>query len=128
VIDNLISNAIKFTPAGGHIDVRVDLRAEQVILAVSDTGMGVPKGEQADLFQRFFRTRGANAASIQGTGLGLSIVKQIVEGHGGTIGFTSREGLGTTFTVELPGSPALPLATATSTASPNGVPQDLQPV
>ncbi|MDX6441248.1 MAG: hypothetical protein QOE43_977 [Gaiellaceae bacterium] len=126
VIDNLISNAIKFTPAGGQIDVRVDVRAEQVILAVSDTGMGVPKGEQADLFQRFFRTRGANAAAIQGTGLGLSIVKEIVESHGGTIGFTSREGLGTTFTVELPGNAARPLATAASTASSNGVPQDLQ--
>jgi signal transduction histidine kinase len=126
VIDNLISNAIKFTPAGGQIDVRVDVRAEQVILAVSDTGMGVPKDEQADLFQRFFRTRGANAAAIQGTGLGLSIVKEIVESHGGTIGFTSREGLGTTFTVELPGNAARPLATAASTASSNGVPQGLQ--
>jgi signal transduction histidine kinase len=126
VIDNLISNAIKFTPAGGHIDVRVDGRVEQVVLAVSDTGMGIPKDEQADLFQRFFRARGANAAAIQGTGLGLSIVKQIVESHGGTIGFTSREGLGTTFTVELPGNPQPRLATAASTASPNGVPQDLQ--
>jgi signal transduction histidine kinase len=106
VIDNLISNAIKFTPGGGRVDVRVELRQERVLLLVSDTGMGIPADEQAGLFQRFFRTRSANDAAIQGTGLGLSIAKQIVESHGGTIGFTSREGLGTTFTVELPvGSP-----------------------
>ena len=102
VIDNLISNAIKFTPGGGKVAVGVDLVAERVLLSVSDTGMGIPEAEQADLFQRFFRTRGANDAAIQGTGLGLSIAKQIVESHGGTIGFTSREGIGTTFTVELP--------------------------
>jgi signal transduction histidine kinase len=102
VIDNLISNAIKFTPGGGQVAVRVELGDECVLLSVSDTGMGIPKEEQADLFQRFFRTRGANDAVIQGTGLGLSIAKQIVESHGGTIGFTSGEGVGTTFTVELP--------------------------
>jgi signal transduction histidine kinase len=107
VIDNLISNAIKFTPGEGHIDVRVGIRREQAVLSVSDTGMGVPEEEQAGLFQRFFRTRGASDAAIQGTGLGLSIVKEIVESHGGTIGFTSREGLGTTFTVELPVKPPM---------------------
>jgi signal transduction histidine kinase len=106
VIDNLLSNAIKFTPGGGQVDVLVARRGERALLSVSDTGMGIPEGEQADLFQRFFRTRGANDAAIQGTGLGLSIAKQIVEGHGGTIGFTSREGRGTTFTVELPVAPA----------------------
>jgi signal transduction histidine kinase len=102
VIDNLISNAIKFTPGGGHVDVRVAPGHECVLLSVSDTGMGIPEAEQGDLFKRFFRTRGANAAAIQGTGLGLSIAKQIVESHGGTIGFSSSEGRGTTFTVELP--------------------------
>lgn len=109
VIDNLISNAIKFTPGDGHIDVRVGLFREQAVLSVSDTGMGVPEAEQAGLFERFFRTRGATDAAIQGTGLGLSIVKEIVESHGGTIGFTSREGLGSIFTVELPVQP-LPFA------------------
>ena len=93
--------------------MRVGLSREQAVLSVSDTGMGVPEAEQAGLFQRFFRTRGASDAAIQGTGLGLSIVKEIVESHGGTIGFTSREGLGTTFTVELPVTP--PPSTA-----PNG--------
>jgi signal transduction histidine kinase len=106
VIDNLVSNAIKFTPGGGRVDLRIGLHDETVVLSVADTGMGIPEAEQADLFQRFFRTRGANHAAIQGTGLGLSIAKQIVESHGGTIGFTSREGLGTTFTVELPVGPA----------------------
>jgi signal transduction histidine kinase len=109
VIDNLISNAIKFTPGDGHIDVRVGLLHEQAVLSVSDTGMGVPEAEQAGLFERFFRTRGATDAAIQGTGLGLSIVKEIVESHGGKIGFTSREGLGSIFTVELPVQP-LPFA------------------
>ena len=131
VIDNLISNAIKFTPAGGHIDVRVDGRVEQVVLAVSDNGMGIPKDEQADLFRRFFRARGANTAAIQGTGLGLSIVKQIVESHGGTVGFTSREGLGTTFTVELPGNPqprlARPLRLHRRTVGPAGPPARPEP-
>jgi signal transduction histidine kinase len=106
VLDNLLSNAIKFTPGGGHVSVRVAHDRERVRLSVSDTGMGIPEAEQADLFKRFFRTRGANDAVIQGTGLGLSIAKQIVESHGGTIGFTSREGQGTTFTVELPVGPA----------------------
>ncbi len=116
VIDNLVSNAIKFTPTGGHIVVRVAGRGEHVVLSVCDPGMGIPEDEQADLFQRFFRTRGANNAAIQGTGLGLSIVKEIVESHGGTIGFTSREGLGTTFTVELPVIPLAGRAKAASTA------------
>jgi signal transduction histidine kinase len=105
VIDNLISNAIKFTPRGGSVEVRVAAGREHVVLSVTDTGMGIPQDEQADLFQRFFRTRGANDAAIQGTGLGLSIAKQIVEDHAGTIGFTSREGLGATFVVELPVAP-----------------------
>jgi signal transduction histidine kinase len=120
VIDNLVSNAIKFTSAGGHVDVHVALSRDHALLSVSDTGMGIPEDEQAELFQRFFRTRGANDAAIQGTGLGLSIAKQIVEGCGGTIGFTSREGVGTTFTVELPVRPVSP-ASATGLDRPAGV-------
>jgi signal transduction histidine kinase len=69
---------------------------------VRDTGIGIPSAEQAQLFERFFRTRGATERAIPGTGLGLSIVRTIAESHGGSIGFESVEGTGTVFRVELP--------------------------
>jgi PAS domain S-box-containing protein len=102
LLDNLISNAIKFTPPGGRVTVSVARRNDEAVLEVSDTGMGIPQAEQEHLFERFFRTKSATKRAIQGTGLGLSIVRTIAEGHGGTIGFESAEGEGTTFRVTLP--------------------------
>ena len=99
--DNLISNALKFTPAGGRVDVRVLDRGDRVVIEVEDTGLGIPDNEQGRLFERFFRSSAATAQAIPGVGLGLSISRAIVEGHGGSIGVRSREGHGTTFTVEL---------------------------
>lgn len=99
---NLIANAVKFTPAGGRVDVRVEAAAGRAILEVEDTGIGIPAGEQERLFERFFRASTARTAQVQGTGLGLAIAKAIVDAHGGTIEVQSREGTGTTFRVELP--------------------------
>jgi len=102
LLDNLLSNAIKFTPAGGRVGVALVTRGDNARLEVSDTGIGIPEAERDRLFERFFRTEGATRSAVQGTGLGLAITKAIVEGHGGRIGLESREGVGTTFWVELP--------------------------
>ena len=105
LLDNLISNAIKFTPEGGRVDVRLSATPGTAVVEVADTGIGIAAGEQDNLFERFFRTTGATDRAIQGTGLGLSIARAIAELHGGTITFRSEEGAGTTFRVELPLAP-----------------------
>jgi signal transduction histidine kinase len=102
VLDNLISNAVKFTPAGGRVAVRSSRDGDIAILEVSDTGMGISEEDQEKLFQRFFRADSATAQAIQGTGLGLAIVKAIIEAHDGAISVVSAPGKGTTFRVELP--------------------------
>jgi PAS domain S-box-containing protein len=105
LLDNLISNAIKFTPAGGQVEVRVDASADPAVIEVRDTGFGIAAADQEQLFERFFRTRSATEMAIAGTGLGLSIAKAIVDAHGGSISVESAEGVGTTFRVELPLAP-----------------------
>jgi len=102
LFDNLVSNAVKFTRRGGEVDVRLADVDGEVVITVSDTGIGIPVGEQDRLFERFFRSSTATSQAIQGTGLGLTIAKAIVEAHGGSIGAESEEGRGTTFTVTLP--------------------------
>jgi signal transduction histidine kinase len=102
VIDNLISNAIKFTPAGGRVTVRATTSDGQALFEVSDTGAGISAADLAQLFEPFFRTRSAAAQAIQGTGLGLTITKAIVEAHKGSISVDSVLGDGTTFRVRLP--------------------------
>ena len=102
VIDNLVSNALKFTPAGGTVEVRAYPHASAVRIEVADTGMGISEDEQAQLFERFFRTARAQEEAIPGVGLGLSISKAIVEAHNGRISVRSVEGVGTTFFVDLP--------------------------
>jgi signal transduction histidine kinase len=102
VLDNLISNALKFTPEGGTVDVRTRADDEHAMLEVSDTGIGIPAEDQSRLFERFFRSSKAHEQAIPGTGLGLAIVKAIVEAHSGRIEVESREGEGTTFRVRLP--------------------------
>jgi PAS domain S-box-containing protein len=116
--DNLVSNAVKFTPAGGRVtlslraawqtpdgSVTPDERpgaAPVAQLAVSDTGMGIPTGEQGRLFTRFFRASTAQRNAVPGVGLGLAITKAITTAHGGTLDLESVEGRGTTFTLTLP--------------------------
>jgi PAS domain S-box-containing protein len=102
LLDNLVSNALKFTLDGGSVTVSLVRAGDNAVLEVRDTGIGIPSAEQAQLFERFFRTRGATERAIPGTGLGLSIVRTIAESHGGSIGFESVEGTGTVFRVELP--------------------------
>ena len=102
VLDNLLSNALKFTPRNGSVEVRLSASRDYVVLEVADTGIGISAGAQRELFTRFFRTDAAIEAAIQGTGLGLSIVKAIVDGHGGQVSVESIEGEGATFTVNLP--------------------------
>ena len=102
VMDNLISNAIKFTPPGGRVAVRTATDDGHSTFEVSDSGAGISTADQAQLFSPFFRSRTATAQSIQGTGLGLTITKAIVEAHRGSISVESALGAGTTFVVQIP--------------------------
>ena len=120
-LDNLISNALKFTPAGGRVDVRVIDRRDRVVIEVADTGLGIATADQRRLFERFYRTSAATEAAIPGVGLGLSVSKAIVEGHGGTIDVSSEEGRGTTFTIELPAGSAAAAAAAAAGRRPPGL-------
>jgi PAS domain S-box-containing protein len=111
VLGNLLSNAVKFTPDGGTVKIRLSSDSGQAVLAVSDTGIGIPAADRDRIFERFFRTATATRHAIQGTGLGLAVTKAIVEAHHGTIAVDSDEGRGSTFTVRLP----LPRAPAPGT-------------
>jgi signal transduction histidine kinase len=101
VVGNLLSNAIKYSPEGGRVTVVGSQDGERVVLRVRDEGIGIPDGEQGRVFTKFFRGDAA-ARGIAGSGLGLAFARAVVEAHGGSIGFTSVEGQGTTFAVELP--------------------------
>lgn len=101
-IDNIIGNAIKYTPDGGSVTVTMRVEDKHGIFEVKDTGYGVAPDEQARLFQPFFRASNARESSIEGTGLGLHLVKKIIERHGGTMRFESALGEGSTFGFELP--------------------------
>jgi len=103
VLDNLVSNALKFTPEGGTVEVSTKLSGDHVSIEVSDNGIGIPAADQPRLFERFFRSSVAEEQAIPGTGLGLAIVKAIVEAHKGEITIESDPGGGgTTFRVDLP--------------------------
>jgi two-component system, OmpR family, phosphate regulon sensor histidine kinase PhoR len=102
VVDNLVSNAIKYTGSGGRAEVRASVDGARVVIRVRDTGIGIKPEDQAQLFTRFFRTREATLSAIQGVGLGLSISKSIVESHGGLIEVDSELGRGSEFRVVLP--------------------------
>ena len=102
VLDNLVSNAIKYSPDGG--DVMVSLRSEDghMVCSVSDTGMGMSQQDQEEVFAKFFRSAAVRNSAIPGVGLGLSISKAIVEAHGGRVSLRSEVGKGTTFTFAVP--------------------------
>jgi signal transduction histidine kinase len=102
MLDNLVSNALKFTPRGGRVDVRLDADGETALLEIEDTGVGIRQDEQGRLFERFFRSSTATENAIPGTGLGLTITKAIAERHGGRIEIESREKAGTVVRVSLP--------------------------
>ncbi len=102
VFDNLLRNAIKYSPGGEPLRVRLEESGLNFTIAVEDRGIGVPPDEISKLFNRFARASNARKAKIAGTGVGLFIVKTIVEGHGGTVAIQSTLGSGSTFTIALP--------------------------
>jgi signal transduction histidine kinase len=102
LLDNLVGNAIKFTPAGGKVEVRLSRRGDFARLEVEDSGIGIAPDDQRRLFERFFRAANTRGDKASGTGLGLYIARAIVEAHGGSIDVSSTLGAGTCFCVELP--------------------------
>lgn len=108
IMENLVDNALKYTPSGGKIIIAINHPgqvkgdAQTVEISVTDTGIGIPKAEQQRLFQQFFRSSNATALAPRGSGLGLFIIKNLIEGHGGTIRFESEEGKGTKFIITIP--------------------------
>jgi two-component system phosphate regulon sensor histidine kinase PhoR len=102
ILDNLVDNAVKYTPPGSHIRVRWEPQADQVCLEVEDDGGGIPPQDLPRIFERFYRVDKARSRELGGTGLGLSIVKHLVQAMRGSVGAASQLGHGTTFTVCLP--------------------------
>jgi two-component system, OmpR family, phosphate regulon sensor histidine kinase PhoR len=102
VLQNLLDNAIQYTPAGGQIMVSAGPRNGEVIFTVSDTGIGIPQADQPRIFERFYRVDVARSREVGGTGLGLSIAKHLVEGHGGRIWVESEVGQGSQFHFSVP--------------------------
>ena len=102
IADNLIDNAIKYTPENGSVHVRCSIRDDAVALEVVDTGIGIPREDLPRIFERFYRVDKARSRELGGTGLGLSIVKHLVQSIGGWVDVASRLGSGTRFTVRFP--------------------------
>jgi signal transduction histidine kinase len=100
LLDNLVSNAVKFTPTGGRVTIRVRGGADAATVTVADSGPGIPEAEREQLFDPF--SRGRLSSGVPGTGLGLAIVRAVVDAHGAALSVRSRPGAGTTFTVSLP--------------------------
>ncbi|HEY1067243.1 MAG TPA: ATP-binding protein, partial [Pirellulales bacterium] len=102
IFDNLIDNALKYTPAGGSVSVRASVEADAVLVEVVDTGVGIAPDQQPRIFERFYRVDRARSRELGGTGLGLSIVKHLVQAFHGTVAVTSQVGAGATFSIRLP--------------------------
>jgi len=105
ILDNLLDNAVKYTPPGGRVSVRWRREGEQVCLEVADTGIGIPEADLPRIFERFYRVDKARSRELGGTGLGLSIVKHLAQAMRGSVRAASRLGQGTTFTLYLPLAP-----------------------
>jgi len=101
VLQNLLDNAIQYTLPGGKIVLSADLRADDVVFTVADTGIGIPTADQPRIFERFYRVEKARTRDSGGAGLGLSIVKHLVQKMGGTVRVSSEPGKGSTFVVAL---------------------------
>jgi signal transduction histidine kinase len=99
---NLISNAIKYTPKGGNVNVTLNKTGKDIRLRVADNGIGIPPSDIDRIFEKFYRIKTEETRSISGSGLGLSIVKGIVDAHRGSVRAESEVGKGTTFDISLP--------------------------
>jgi signal transduction histidine kinase len=104
LFSNLLSNAVKYSPGGGAIEVEAEMRADEIVVAVADRGIGIPANDLERLFERYHR--GGNVSGIVGTGVGLYLVKMVADLHRGRVEVTSAEGAGSRFTVHLPVTPA----------------------
>ncbi|HUS16386.1 MAG TPA: HAMP domain-containing sensor histidine kinase, partial [Chloroflexia bacterium] len=102
VLQNLLDNAVKYSPAGGPIRVHLAASGDAVTISVADPGLGIPAEAQAQVFEQFFRAGNASHSHIAGLGIGLYLVHEIVTAHGGSVAVVSTEGQGSTFTVTLP--------------------------
>jgi two-component system phosphate regulon sensor histidine kinase PhoR len=102
VLQNLLDNAVRYTPEGGRVSIHASAADGMVEIAVEDTGIGIPQGDQERIFERFYRVDAARSREVGGTGLGLSIARHLVEAHGGRIEVQSEVGKGSTFRVVLP--------------------------
>jgi PAS domain S-box-containing protein len=105
VLANLVSNAIKYTPEKGRVDVRVKIQDANAVIVVKDSGWGIPKFSQDQIFSKFFRAHNIVKRETTGTGLGLYLVKGLIDALGGEVWFKSREGKGTSFFISLPVKP-----------------------
>ncbi len=105
VLDNLVGNAFKFTPPGGKVILRLYKEGKMIVLEVSDNGVGIPADKLERIFERFYQVDGSSTRRYGGTGLGLALVKEISEMYGGDVAVKSKVGMGSTFTVKLPGLP-----------------------
>jgi len=119
VLFNLLSNAIKFSRRGHSVTISGRVDPGQVVLAIQDTGIGVPADELPKLFTRFFRSAADEAHNIPGTGLGLAVVREIIENHGGVVTMESVLGEGSTVTVTLPLPASVPVTSETPLVPPN---------
>ncbi len=110
ILLNLVFNALKFTPAGGKVELRAEKKEESFIITVADTGMGISAKNLPFVFDRFWQADGTAKRKYQGVGIGLALVKELTEVQGGKVDVQSTEGQGTTFTVRLPYQKAEPIA------------------
>jgi signal transduction histidine kinase len=102
LLDNLVGNAVKFTPEGGRVELRVERTLTGAAIEVQDSGVGIPSGEEERIFERFYRAKSSVSEQVPGTGLGLFIARAIAERHGGTLVAKRRDGGGSVFRLELP--------------------------
>ena len=102
IVQNLVSNAVKYTPENGKVTVKIAKLKESALIQVTDTGLGIPKKQQKNIFTKLFRADNVKQSDTVGTGLGLYIVKAILDAAGGDVSFQSEEGRGTTFSVKIP--------------------------
>ena len=126
IVLNLVFNALKFTPAGGRVELRAEKQGEEFVLTVADTGMGISEKNLPHVFDRFWQADGSSKRKYQGVGIGLALVKELVEIQGGKVSVQSQEGKGTTFTVRLPYQKAEPAQNADARSRAEATPDEAE--